>query len=154
MNFNVGLHEAPARLGKLEHVKRLALGLDFGCALLETGELYQWGEYSYGGVRHFGKVTKQDVTLSIKPDMRVRSEDAPEVLPDKRMNVALTRVAQGFDVRDLVVSGHHTCLRLDHGPLLCEWLLGHMPFDIREVWPWVQFEPGDGTVPAAGLTTP
>jgi hypothetical protein len=75
--------------------------------------------------------------------MRAVAHDPPEPLPDKRMNVALTRVAQGSDVRDVMVSGHQTCLRLGSGKVRCEWLLGKLPFDLREVWPDVEFDPGE-----------
>jgi hypothetical protein len=132
----------PQRLGKLEHVRKLAMGMYFGCALTETGELYHWGDFSYGGARHFGRAVQKNVTYDIDEGIRPVAHDAPETLPDKRMNVAVARVAQAYDVRDVIVSGHHVCLRLGSGQLRCEWLLSKMPFDIREVWPEVEFDAG------------
>jgi hypothetical protein len=138
-----GAGDPPERLGKLRNVKKLAMGMYFGVALTESGEVYHWGDFTYGGVRHFGRAIQKDVTYDIEKGIRPVAHGVPDERGEKRLNVRLTRVARGYDVRDVIVSGHHTCLRLGDGRLLCEWLLGKMPFDIREVWPDVAFEAGE-----------
>lgn len=139
-DLSVSANTPPERIGTLERVTKLALGSDFACALTDSGALYQWGEFSYAGVRHFGKAVQRDASFELRFQLRPVFRTQLEPRAKVRRNLAVTRVASELTVRDVIVGGYFTCLETTDAPLLCEPLLERMPFQTREVWPTVKFD--------------
>ncbi|MEY4576594.1 MAG: hypothetical protein RL701_1297 [Pseudomonadota bacterium] len=126
----------------LHDIKQLALSEMSGMVLTDTGSVYHWGDYHYGGIRHMGQTVKDGILAQFEWSLRPTFKPEPEVRVRRRYNQAPQRVAEAFEVRALLTSGDYACLELVSGARHCEWLLRNTPFHLEQVWPQVQFDSG------------
>ena len=116
------------KIAGLQQVVQLAAGNLFAVALTQDGSAYHFGLYHEPGLRQFGHAAANAGSVDERKRVRIDLNPFKLALPQK--------------ARSAIVGNHFACFDLESGQRMCERALARTrPFDMREVWNDVRFEP-------------